>query len=272
MKGNLYTIIYAASLGIACALLLTAASELTAHRRDANQQAEEMKNVLAALKIPLEEDASPEQLVDVFKAVIVEKPSVDRLADIFWKILKEHAVYEDRIAAFTAEVSAMASGEQIVSIFKEIAAREGTLEELSEWFRQGVGEIDDRYPGLTLYRYMDDSGNIVAVAVKFVGPGLWGAIKGFLALEPDMKTIRGITFYEQEETPGLGGEIATEAFTKQFEGKSIIDQQGKGGIIILTGGAERAQNEIDGITGATMTCDKVQEMLNAVITDIVEVK
>ncbi len=44
-----------------------------------------------------------------------------------------------------------------------------------------------------------------AVAVPFAGPGLWGPIEGLLALEPDMRTIRGITFNKQEETPGLGG-------------------------------------------------------------------
>lgn len=208
MKGNLYTIIYAASLGIACALLLTAVSELTAKFRTANEVAEENRNILSALKVPVETDASPEELVSVFD----ENIRVEKTGD-----------------------------------------QEGDLE-------------------LYIYSPKTANGETVAAAVKFAGPGLWGPIKGFLALEPDMKTIRGITFYEQKETPGLGGEIGTEAFTKQFEGKSIVDQQGKGGIIILTGGAERAQNEIDGITGATMTCDKVQEMLNAVIKDIVEVK
>ena len=208
MKGNLYTIIYAAALSIACALLLTAASELTAHRREANEQAEEMKNVLAALKVPVDAGVSPQELVGIF--------------------------------------------EENIRVEKAVA-EEGGLE-------------------LYIYSPKSANGETVAAAVKFAGPGLWGPIKGFLALEPDMKTIRGITFYEQEETPGLGGEIATPAFTSQFEGKTIVDQQDKSGLVILTGKSDLAQNEIDGITGATMTCDKVQEMLNAVIDMIVEVK
>ena len=77
---------------------------------------------------------------------------------------------------------------------------------------------------LTLYRYIqpEGSGEAEIMAVEFEGPGLWGPIKGFLALGADAETIRGLTFYEQEETPGLGGEIASESFRRQFEGKKSI--------------------------------------------------
>ncbi len=124
---------------------------------------------------------------------------------------------------------------------------------------------------LTMYRYVPprDSGNKETVAVAFEGPGLWGPVKGFLALDKDMRTIRGITFYEQEETPGLGGEIAESWFQEQFVGKSIVDQAGHPGIIISSSEPE-APNKVDAISGATMTCDKVQAMLNEAIKRIVE--
>ena len=129
---------------------------------------------------------------------------------------------------------------------------------------QTLGQADP----LTLYVYKPEGSDVVvAAAVKFIGPGLWGPIKGFLALEPDMKTIRGLTFYEQEETPGLGGEIASSWFRKQFVGKSIVDEKGNPGIIISSSG-EAAPNKVDGISGATMTCDKVQIMLNELIDKI----
>jgi len=126
---------------------------------------------------------------------------------------------------------------------------------------------------LTMYRYVPpkDSGNEETVAVGFEGPGLWAPIKGFLALNKDMRTIRGVTFYEQEETPGLGGEIVTDKFRDQFIGRSIVDEAGNPGIIISSGG-EPAANKVDAISGATMTCDKVQAMLNEAISSIVEEK
>jgi Na+-transporting NADH:ubiquinone oxidoreductase subunit C len=134
--------------------------------------------------------------------------------------------------------------------------------------------VEEKEQGdITTYVYSppEANGKALAVAVRFSGRGLWGPIKGFLALKPDMKTIVGITFYEQEETPGLGGEIASREFREQFEGKSIIGPDGTPGIIIRMGG-EDALNKVDGISGATMTCDKVQAMLNEAIKSIVKEK
>lgn len=140
-----------------------------------------------------------------------------------------------------------------------------SAEELVEIFEKNiVEETGDQE--LTLYRYNDLSGKTLGVAVDFQGPGLWAPIKGFLAFEPDMETIRGLTFYEQEETPGLGGEISTEDFRDRFVGKKIVGEDGKAGIVIKAGAS--GFNEVDGITGATMTCDKVAEMLNKVIAKI----
>ena len=107
-----------------------------------------------------------------------------------------------------------------------------------------------------------------SVAIRFAGPGLWGPVKGFLAMDPDVTRIKGITFYEQEETPGLGGEIVKDWFLASFTDLSIRDADGKPGIII--GAGEDAPNRVDGISGATMTCDKVQAMLNEAIKSIVE--
>jgi Na+-transporting NADH:ubiquinone oxidoreductase subunit C len=130
----------------------------------------------------------------------------------------------------------------------------------------------------SLYEYREGQ-DLVARAVPFAGSGLWGPIRGLLALEPDGKTIRNLTFYQQEETPGLGGEIAAMCgcapgddgkscsawFRHQFRGKKIVDEAGKPGIVIRRGGGASGQNEVDGISGATMTCDKVQGMLNEAI-------
>jgi Na+-transporting NADH:ubiquinone oxidoreductase subunit C len=123
---------------------------------------------------------------------------------------------------------------------------------------------------LTTYVY-EVNGQTKATAMRFEGPGLWGPVKGFLALETDMKTIRGMTIYQQEETPGLGGEIGASWFRDQFVGKSILDAGGNPGIIINMA-TEEAINKVDGISGATMTCDKVQAMLNEAIKRIVEEK
>lgn len=135
---------------------------------------------------------------------------------------------------------------------------------LREIYEENVKKQEQGEITLYVYSPADADGETEAVVVRFEGSALWGPVKGFLALESDMRTIRGITFYEQEETPGLGGEIVTDWFRQQFEGKSILDADGKPGIIIKGKGAT-AQNQVDAISGATMTCDKVQEMINKTI-------
>jgi Na+-transporting NADH:ubiquinone oxidoreductase subunit C len=179
------------------------------------------------------------------------------------------------VASFTApykEANAEAEKNQnILGVLQVPYPAESSSQELVKIFEDNI-RLEQKGT-LTMYRYVPpkDSGNTETVAVAFEGPGLWGPVKGFLALEQDMRTIRGITFYEQEETPGLGGDIATDKFRDQFVGKSIVDTTGAPGIIISSG-PESAANKVDAISGATMTCDKVQAMLNEAISSIVEEK
>jgi len=104
-------------------------------------------------------------------------------------------------------------------------------------------------------------------ATRFDGPGLWGPIEGFLCLEEDMRTIYAVSFYKHEETPGLGGEISADWFQDQFRGKSIDDGSGLPGIRVVGDGAA-GSSEVDAISGATMTGDKVEEMLNSLIEEL----
>lgn len=198
MKSNLYTIFYAAVLGIVCALLLTAAEQFTKGYAEANARAEETRNVLTALKVPYDEKATADQLIEIFNQNIETR---------------------------------------------DIASMEA-------------------------YVY-SDQGQVKSVAIPFEGPGVWGPIKGYLALEKDMTTIRAVAFYQQEETPGLGGEIAGEKFLSGFEGQKIVDENSDPGIVIAIGASTKS-NGIDAIAGATMTCDKVQEMINKTITSLAE--
>lgn len=122
---------------------------------------------------------------------------------------------------------------------------------------------------LSMYVSKESSGSPgrTAAALPFSGPGIWGTIRGFLSLEMDMATIRRISFYQNEETPGLGGEINTSWFTDKFKGKSIRNSAGAAGFVIRRSGAQ-GPNEIDGISGATLTCGKVQTILNTLIRQI----
>lgn len=124
---------------------------------------------------------------------------------------------------------------------------------------------------LTFYVYTSPDPRVGEVwGIPFSGAGLWGPVLGFLALDADLKTIRGISFYHHEETPGLGGEISKDWFQKQFEGKSFEPPDGDVGIRVARREKAAKPWEVDTITGATMTVDKVEVMVNNVLKRIVK--
>lgn len=103
--------------------------------------------------------------------------------------------------------------------------------------------------------------------IKYVlplrGAGLWGPIWGFVALNDDMNTIYGANFDHEGETPGLGAEISTEIFEKEFIGKKLFDDTGKLVSILVAKVGEVAPEEhkVDGISGGTITSKGLEKML-----------
>ena len=96
------------------------------------------------------------------------------------------------------------------------------------------------------------------------GNGLWDAIWGNIALESDMNTIAGVSFDHAGETPGLGAEIKdNNAWKAQFIGKKIYEGDKFVSVYVRKGGAlqSRAEHEVDGLSGATVTADGVTKML-----------
>lgn len=73
-----------------------------------------------------------------------------------------------------------------------------------------------------IYVYYE-KGRIISYCFPIKGKGLWSTIEGYIALDADVETIRGITFSKHGETPGLGGEIEEEWFEENFVGKRIFD-------------------------------------------------
>lgn len=99
--------------------------------------------------------------------------------------------------------------------------------------------------------------------LPMVGTGLWGPVWGYVAVADDGRTILGSIFDHQGETPGLGAEISTPIFTKQFPGKTFVDESGKfTSINVYKGGTQTTDpHGVDGISGGTITSDGVDEML-----------
>lgn len=117
-----------------------------------------------------------------------------------------------------------------------------------------------------------DGKKVEAYALELKGKGLWGPISGYLALEPDGKTVMSSAFDAPKETPGLGAEIMTAKFQNQWEGKSIVGAGGKLVPIEVVKSADlackgRVEHCVDGVSGATITSRGVDDMVEDAVAE-----
>ena len=122
---------------------------------------------------------------------------------------------------------------------------------------------------LPLY-YCQEDGELMAYILPISGKGLWSTIYGYLALEPDVNTVKGITFYQHGETPGLGAEIVQDWFRNNFIGKKIYSPEGElVSITVIKGKVENTVPDsekyryVDGISGSTLTGNGLNKFLKA---------
>lgn len=95
------------------------------------------------------------------------------------------------------------------------------------------------------------------------GRGLWGGLWGYIALNADKKTVYGTYFYHESETAGLGARIGERWFQEQFNGKPVFAEGNTETVElkVVKAGASKAEAEVDGVTGATLTSVGVSDMV-----------
>ena len=98
------------------------------------------------------------------------------------------------------------------------------------------------------------------------GAGLWGPIWGYISLDENKTTVYGTFFDHSGETPGLGAEITTPKFNEPFKGKEIFSGEQLTSIRIIKGGNASGSNEVDAISGGTITSQGVEAMLKNYLT------
>ena len=127
---------------------------------------------------------------------------------------------------------------------------DATRDNADELYAQHITEADNYYTF--------DGGIILPLK----GTGLWGPIWGYLALDNE-STVVGAVFDHKGETPGLGGEIASDKFAQRFIGKKMDTEA-----IHLKKNADKSNPyEVDAISGGTMTSNGVTAMLAKAFND-----
>jgi Na+-transporting NADH:ubiquinone oxidoreductase subunit C len=116
-----------------------------------------------------------------------------------------------------------------------------------------------------VYLVNDDQG-LSKVILPIRGYGLWSTLYGFLALESDLNSVAGIGYYQHGETPGLGGEVDNPNWkAKWTDNKRVYGADGAVKLTVLKGsvtaGSADENYQVDGLSGATLTTNGVDNMI-----------
>jgi Na+-transporting NADH:ubiquinone oxidoreductase subunit C len=123
-------------------------------------------------------------------------------------------------------------------------------------YQERVREVKDEEGNVLYYEILGPSGEeLRSYVLPVVGVGLWGEIESVIGVEKDLKTLTGLEFIRQNETPGLGGRITETWFKEQFRGK-------RWPLSAVPEGEPAGDQEFQAITGATNTVDGVKNILN----------
>ncbi len=136
--------------------------------------------------------------------------------------------------------------------FKTLVLMEGKLDTLKE-----VNATTGSEAPKSIYAGYDEAGTLLGFAIPSDEPGFQDVIGGIFGYQPENKMIVGFEVLESTETPGLGDKIIKDqAFTVQFEALSVEPE-----IVSVKKGEKKNPNEVEAITGATISSKTVVKLL-----------
>lgn len=173
------------------------------------------------------------------------------------------AIYDQRIESLVVNRAG-----EIVEIDEEGNKLVAENIEIADEFKKNP---DERlYP---VFKFISENNpeEVDAYIIPIYGNGLWDNIWGYIALEKDLATIRGVVFDHAGETPGLGARITSVDVQARFEGKKIYDEVGELVAVEMMKGETGDpsifdDNQVDGLSGATITAKGVNNMLKNYLT------
>jgi Na+-transporting NADH:ubiquinone oxidoreductase subunit C len=217
--------------------------------------------IVSAVAVALKDRQVENARLDKIKNVL----SVAGLMEPGQKMSREeiNQVFEERIEA---RVVNLASGQQVEGVDPlgydpRKAAKDPSTSQQAPRNRAKVRRI----PNDEVIFLLKDGEAIEGIILPIHGYGLWSTLYGFLALDADAVTIRGITYYSHGETAGLGGEVDNPRWKALWPGRKAFDDSGDVAIHVIkghTGPPEEDPYEVDGLSGATITSNGVTNMLD----------
>lgn len=231
-----WTLIFATGLCVICSLMVSSAAVALRTQQDQNKELDRKQNILRAAGL-LENgaDADIDELFEKIETKIVDLETGEYVTDI------SPDQFDQRKAAADPQRSV------------DIPAG------------QDVAGIKRREKRSAVY-LVRENGKLKTLVLPVYTKGLWSTMYGFLALESDLDTVKGLGFYEHGETPGLGGEVDNPNWKELWVGKEVFDESGEIALRVIKGtvnpDSPDASHQVDGLSGATITSRGVTNLLD----------
>ncbi|MBL8314947.1 MAG: Na(+)-translocating NADH-quinone reductase subunit C [Rubrivivax sp.] len=234
-----YTVLFATGVSVACALLVATAAVGLREKQEANAQLYKQKNVLLAASL-----AKPGQALS---AAEVQKIFDQRITVRALDLQTGQLVPPDK---FDIRGYDQRKARNDPALSRPAPSNEAKVARLPK-----VG---------TVYQVKAGDGSVEQLVLPIEGMAMWGTVYGFLAIDRDGNTVRGLTFYEQKETPGLGGEIGNPKWQALWVGRKVYDEKWVPQLAVIKGQAgppEKDPHRIDGLSGATITSNGITRVV-----------
>lgn len=227
------TIIVAFLLCLVCSILVSVSAVTFKPLQIANKENDIKKNILGVTGL-LTNESDVNALFDKFEIKLVDL-ATGEYSDI------NPATFDQRKASSDPTQSIQLSADQDIA---------------------NIG----RRANLAKIFLLKENDQLTQVVFPVHGYGLWSTLYGFVSLEADYNTIRGLQFYAHAETPGLGGEVDNPKWRRQWQGKKAFNDAGELKIEVIRGhvgdNTPDAEHKIDGLSGATLTSRGVSQLVN----------
>ncbi len=231
-QSNLYVLAFAAVMTAVLAGVMSTTSLALKPLQDRNVELDTKKKILGAV-MDITTYEEPQQILDLYK---------------------------QRVSSLVVDVNGN-------EIHEDEAGNPLIAEKIDIGKNNKINPENRYYP---VFKFMGEDGEQVKSYIfPMFGRGLWDWISCYIALEADLNTVRGIAFDHKQETPGLGARITEEAVYTRYQGKKIYENGQLVSITMVKGEGNSGLNahQVDGMSGATMTANGVNDMLKNYLKD-----
>ncbi|WP_062268819.1 Na(+)-translocating NADH-quinone reductase subunit C [Endozoicomonas arenosclerae] len=227
-------------LSLVCSVVVSAAAVFLKPLQTENVELDVQRNILSISGLTKDAKAlSNSEVADLYKQV--QPRLVDLKTGKFVEKTPEGqtaANYDQRVAAKIPDESRALKGSEDIASIK-------------------------RQADIAKVYVIEKNGKLETIILPVHGYGLWSTMYGFMALDSDLNTVKGFGFYDQKETPGLGGEVDNPLWKAKWPGKKIYDNKGVVEAGLVKGGADpKSLYKVDGLSGATLTSNGVTNLIH----------